>query len=65
MIDSFIVKCKSLASFGDSKYIYWSGIDGQWVKYRNLARKMPEDIANHLIEYFKFEGVESIDKEKF
>ena len=63
-MDNFIVKCKSLATFGDSNYIYWNGIDGNWTRQKYYARKMPEDIANHLIEYFKFEGVESVDKEQ-
>lgn len=64
MENNFIIKCKSLATFSDGSLIYWQGLDGNWTRYRNLARKMPEHIANHLIEYFKFEGVESIEKEQ-
>ena len=63
-MDNFIVKCKSLATFGDSNYIYWRGIDGDWTRYKSYARKMPEHIADHLIEYFKFEGVSIIEKER-
>ena len=63
-MDNFIIKCKSLATFSGDNIIYWGGIDGDWTRQKSYARKMPEHIADHLIEYFKFEGVTSIEKEQ-
>jgi len=64
MKKDFIIKCKSLATFSEGSFIYWRGIDGEWTRQKYYASKMPEHIANHLVEYFKYEGVFSIEKEQ-